>query len=208
MTSDQKAEAILFEAVQPHLATDEGQKFLNGMATTERIKSLLSQHTGGVASQEFSQLLLHFMWEEISTTDFQSKFRQIFTSNPCLKTADLWDSFSPVLTGPVGSEAEQERVKKAFCDLLGLVTQKRDTSRPSLEDGMRFQQDVEKRFQTHPEKYERFLHASFGSWREGRDPSEDRKQMIELLEGEDDLLMQFGVIWPEKKSDKGSDGAA
>ena len=37
MTSDQKAEAIFFEAVQPHLATDEGQKFLNGMATTERI---------------------------------------------------------------------------------------------------------------------------------------------------------------------------
>lgn len=60
----------------------------------------------------------------------------------------------------------------------------------------------------HPKKYERFLHASFGSWREGRDPSEDRKQMIELLEGEDDLLMQFGEIWPEKRSDKGSDGAA
>ena len=83
------------------------------------------------------------MWEEISTTDFQSKFRQILTSNPSLKTSDLWDSFSPVLTGPVGSEAEQERVKRSFCDLLGLFTQKRDTSRPSLEDGMRFQQDVE-----------------------------------------------------------------
>lgn len=40
MTSDQKAEAILFEAVQPHVATDEGQKFLKGMATTERIKVL------------------------------------------------------------------------------------------------------------------------------------------------------------------------
>ena len=40
MTSDQKAEAILSEAVQPHVVTDEGQKFLKGMATTERIKVL------------------------------------------------------------------------------------------------------------------------------------------------------------------------
>ena len=83
------------------------------------------------------------MWEEISTTDFQTELRQIFTSNPCLKDSDLWDGFAPVLTGSVGSEAEQERVKRALCDLLGLVTQKRDTSRPSLEDGIRFQQDVE-----------------------------------------------------------------
>ena len=41
MTSDQKAEAILFEAVQPYIAMDEGQKFLKGIATTERIKVLL-----------------------------------------------------------------------------------------------------------------------------------------------------------------------
>lgn len=38
--SEEKAEAILLEAVQPHLATDEGQKFLKGMATIERIKVL------------------------------------------------------------------------------------------------------------------------------------------------------------------------
>ena len=38
--SEEKAEAMVREAMQPYLATDEGQKLLNGMATTERIRVL------------------------------------------------------------------------------------------------------------------------------------------------------------------------
>lgn len=83
------------------------------------------------------------MWEDISPSTLQAELQHLFTSNPSFQASDLLTDFSPVLTAFANTDAEQASVKKALCDLLGLVTQKRDTSRPTLEDGIRFQQDVE-----------------------------------------------------------------
>lgn len=193
MTSKQKGD-LLLEASHPHLVTDEGQKFLRGQATTEKIQvcavalsprfghpyaplspgglslhpfifspfssgsthpnspanlsffhaqSLLSQNSGAETAQRFNQLLLQFMWEEISPLQLQAELRNLFTANPCLRTPDLQADFDPVLALPANSDAERAAVKKALCDRLGLITQKREPGRPSLEEGIRFQKDVE-----------------------------------------------------------------
>ena len=83
------------------------------------------------------------MWEDISPSTLQAELQHLFASNPSLQACDLFTDFSPILTAPANTDTEQTSVKKAFCDLLGLVTQKRDTSRPTLEEGILFQQDVE-----------------------------------------------------------------
>lgn len=83
------------------------------------------------------------MWEEISPSTLQAELQHLFASNPSLQTSGLSTDFSPVLAAPAGTDAEQASVKQAVCDLLGLVTQKRDSSRPTLEEGILFQQDVE-----------------------------------------------------------------
>jgi hypothetical protein len=89
------------------------------------------------------QLLLKFMWEETSTADLQTELHTLFTSNAWVLTPILVTKFSPFFAAPVGSEAEQAAAKTMICDLLGLVTQKRDPNRPTLEEGVRFQHEVE-----------------------------------------------------------------
>ncbi|KAM0804842.1 hypothetical protein BDR22DRAFT_817905 [Usnea florida] len=199
MTGTQK-EDLLFEASHPHLATDEGQNFLRGQATMEKIQTLLSQNSGAETAQRFNQLLLQFMWEEISPAQLQSELRNLFAANPCLRTPDLQAEFDPVFALPAHSDAERVRVKKALCDRLGLITQQRVPGRPSLEEGIQFQKDVEERFESHPGKYEEFLRAGFRHWREGQEPSSARAQLVDLLAREEDLLERFEAIWPEKKS--------
>ena len=83
------------------------------------------------------------MWEEISPVQLQAELRNLFAANPCLRTPDLQAEFDPVLALPAHSDAEHVRVKKALCDRLGLITQKRVPGRPSLEEGIQFQKDVE-----------------------------------------------------------------
>lgn len=85
------------------------------------------------------------MWEEISTADLQTELQVLFASNECLQTppARLLEKISPFLTASVKSDAEQASAKHAICDLFGLVTQKCDRGRSSLEQGMQFQHDVE-----------------------------------------------------------------
>lgn len=144
MTTD-----VLFEAIRPHLATDEGQRFLKGLATqdevrvllfhpftllrfahnyslpfspltlatslmklklTLHIQSLLFRHNSPEASQYFNQLLLKFMWEEISPSTLQAELQDLFTSNPSLETSDLLTDLSPVLTARANMDAEQASV--------------------------------------------------------------------------------------------------
>ena len=83
------------------------------------------------------------MWEEISPSELQAELQHLFASNPCLRTPNLLTDFAPALSEPANSVAERARLKKTLCGLLGLITQQRDPSRPSLEDGIRFQRDVE-----------------------------------------------------------------
>ena len=83
------------------------------------------------------------MWEEISPVQLQAELRNVFAANPCLRTPDLQADFDPVFALPANSDAERVAVKKALCDRLGLITQKRVPGRPSLEEGIRFQKDVE-----------------------------------------------------------------
>ena len=83
------------------------------------------------------------MWEEISPVQLQAELRNFFAANPCLRTPDLQADFDPVLALPANSDAERVVVKKALCDQLGLITQKRVPGRPSLEEGIQFQKDVE-----------------------------------------------------------------
>ena len=56
---------------------------------------------------------------------------------------DLQVDFDPALALPANSNAERVAVKKALCDRLGLITQKRVPGHPSLEEGIQFQKDVE-----------------------------------------------------------------
>ena len=83
------------------------------------------------------------MWEEITPSTLQAELQHLFTTNPSLQTPNLLAKLSPIFAASANTDAEQSYLKKAICDLFGLVTQKRDASRPSLEDGIRFQRDVE-----------------------------------------------------------------
>ena len=83
------------------------------------------------------------MWEEISPVQLQAELRNIFAANQCLQIPDLQADFDPVFALPTDSDAELVIVKKALCDRLGLITQKRVPGRPSLEEGIQFQKDVE-----------------------------------------------------------------
>ena len=83
------------------------------------------------------------MWEEISPVQLQAELRTIFAANTCLQTPDLHADFDPVFALPANSDAERVLVKKALCDRLGLITQRRVLGRPSLEEGIQFQKDVE-----------------------------------------------------------------
>lgn len=84
------------------------------------------------------------MWEDISTSELQTELQTLFGSNPCLRNdPTLRAKISPFLTAPVESDAEQASAKDVICDLFGLVTQKRDLGRSTLEEGVQFQRDVE-----------------------------------------------------------------
>ena len=85
------------------------------------------------------------MWEEISTPEIQAELHTLFDNNERLRTSERMEKFSPFLDAPVQSDGEQAIAKKLLCKLLGLVTQARRPDQPSLEDGMRFQRDVEVR---------------------------------------------------------------
>ena len=85
------------------------------------------------------------MWEEISTAEIQAELRKLFVTNGSLQTPGMKEKFSPFLDAPVRSGEEQAAAKRMLCRLLGLVTQKRDPDRAGLEDGIRFQRDVEVR---------------------------------------------------------------
>lgn len=59
---------------------------------------------------------------------------------------------------------------------------------------------MQERFRSQPGKYEDFLHKAFGGWREGdgemQDKDEVRRELLEMLEGEMDLLERAKEIWP------------
>lgn len=59
---------------------------------------------------------------------------------------------------------------------------------------------MQKRFRCQPGKYEHFLRKAFSGWREGdgkiRDKDEARRELLEMLEGEEDLLKLAKEIWP------------
>ena len=106
-------------------------------------QSLLSQNSDPKTAQHFNQLLLQFMWEELSSLQLQAELKNLFTVNPYLRTLDLRASFDPILALSADSDAERAGVKKALCDRLGLITQKLALGRPLLEEGIQFQKDVE-----------------------------------------------------------------
>ena len=83
------------------------------------------------------------MWEEMSAMDLQAELQRLFNSNPCLRIANLHNDLAPAFSGPANSAEERACLKDTLCGLLGLITQQRDPSHPSLQDGIRFQQDVE-----------------------------------------------------------------
>ncbi len=55
---------------------------------------------------------------------------------------------------------------------------------------------MQERFKSEPGKYEEYLHAGFGEWREGRDPAEVKVEMLKLLEGNEDLIQRFKAVFP------------
>lgn len=69
--------------------------------------------------------------------------------------------------------------------------------------------DVQERFRSQPGKYEHFLGKAFSGWREGnseiQDKDEARRELLEMLEGDEDLLERAKEIWPI--SVKGGSGA-
>jgi hypothetical protein len=99
------------------------------------------------AAKDFSDLLLGFMWEEISVAEMQTKLKHLFKSNSCLKDdldATLLGEISSFWNAPVESEAEQASAKKMICDLFGLSTHpsSKDFNQDSMVEAMRFMEDV------------------------------------------------------------------
>lgn len=59
---------------------------------------------------------------------------------------------------------------------------------------------MQDRFRSQPGKYELFLRKALSGWREGdgevQDKDEVRRGLLEMLEGEEDLLERAKEIWP------------
>jgi hypothetical protein len=114
--------------------------------TQQPIQSCLTRENPA-AGKDLSELVLQFMWEEISTVDFQTRLKVLFESHSCLEkelNPTLMADISTFLNASVESEAEQASVKKMICDLFGLLTHpsSKGFSRDTLDEGMKFQMDV------------------------------------------------------------------
>ena len=79
-----------------------------------------------------------FTWEEGSVVEYQDGLRSIFANQPELK-----HKFSAFLDAPIHSEAERAAAKAQLCDIVGIMPQRRDPNRPTMNDNKALFSEIE-----------------------------------------------------------------
>ncbi|KAI4253443.1 MAG: hypothetical protein LQ352_003685 [Teloschistes flavicans] len=174
--------SLFCEVIEPHLSTEEGEEFMAGSTRFDKIRTTLAQHSPSTAEQ-IDKLILGFMWEQISTFTMQEELR-----------------IEPFLRAEITSEEQQSVAKSLLCDAFGLVTQKGDAnSQARLEEGVKFQMDVEDRFREQPGRFEDFLRLQLGVGFQGQPKEEALKALLEILAPEEDLIRRFETLYVNLK---------
>ncbi|KAL9630965.1 MAG: hypothetical protein Q9164_006146 [Protoblastenia rupestris] len=171
MTTLERQKSIFDEVLAPHLTSEEGQAFLAGQARLDQVQNLRAL---------------------------------ISAHNEVLAQLDFYPThIAPFLDIEICGPEDEARAKGMLCQAFGLVTQRGSAdAQGMMEKGTRLMKNVEERFRSQPEKYEHFMRTALSGWREGegdggvKNKNEVRRELIELLEGEEDLWERAKEIWP------------
>jgi hypothetical protein len=184
-------------------------RFKNKPNTPQRIVSLNHPKT----TTYYHNFLLKFIYHETTLPQFQSDLGYLLAHEPA-----LYEYFFAFLKLNTDSIAKENAARQYFCSLTGLPAEVPSSRRrrPSMQEMEQFNDMVsvsttpliwreiceadkkeQERFSSCPGKLRDFLLLNLRRWRQ--DGSEVvRGEIVELLDGEEDLLEIFERVWPRR----------
>ncbi|KAI9719271.1 MAG: hypothetical protein M1812_003601 [Candelaria pacifica] len=147
------------------------------------------------AQQRFRNLLLQFQQDQGSVKQYQDDLAAIVGDDLQLKT-----NFSSFLAAPAESEADQAVAKEHLSELTGITPLKAIPGRPTFEESAAFLEDVKKRFSEQPGTFDEFVHRINMRLRDEASGVDTYAGLIQMLEGQPDLLARFKHFWPRESA--------